>query len=103
MTNLLNPSVICILTGLCVAGLMSLTFFLVANRPLTLSFARGEGKALYTGLMLRAVAGPYLLIQGACQSLARNEESLLWLVVCTCGALAWSLFNGALIQVVISA
>lgn len=98
MSSLINPSSTSILLGLAMAGFISLGFFAVANRPLTLGFVKGDGRSLFTGLLLRAAAGPYLLIQSACQSLARKEEPFAWLLACTCGSLAWSLLNGALLQ-----
>ena len=92
-----------IAAGFVLAGLSSTAFEVATGRKLDFSLEEETVSSAAGAILLRLVAGPMILVEGALRRCASGESLLPWLIAVLAAATGWSFVWGVvLIETVLS-
>ena len=80
--------------GFAAAGLLASFVQLVSGKPLSFTVEANSGLASLGGVILRAVAGPIILIRNAWHMTRLRTQSPAWFGLSAAIAAGWSLLSG---------
>ena len=84
--------------GFAVAGLCASGHDILSDRRLGFALSEGEGTAgAAFGMLLRVIAGPYLLLRNAYESLGEQDPNPLWIAAAISVACMWGCFSGVIV------
>jgi MFS superfamily sulfate permease-like transporter len=87
--------------GFVAAGLLASFVQLVSGQPLNFGLEPDSVIASITGVLLRVLAGPAILMRNAWRGRRLETRAPIWLGLSTLIAGLWSLFSGTLVLAVI--